>query len=171
MASRLNKFRQFWRLVPSRLFLRFLAGSELLAKQTPQTLPVPLIFGVLLHLPARGLLRRPQPRFVSSVVLVTAQLPNRIISWPSSLRTTIGKIIMAVLQWSVDASQLRDTARNMLEPVNRAVFSLVSLALSLSILSNNGASQVGIQTQQYLLGLGKPPSLRRDRPSGIEYSC
>ena len=78
---------------------------------------------------------------------------------------------MAVLQWSVDASQLRDTARNLLEPVNRAVFSLVSLALSLSILSNNGASQVGIQTQQYLLGLGKPPSLCRGRSSGIEYSC
>jgi hypothetical protein len=62
---------------------------------------------------------------------------------------------MAPLQWLVDISRLRDTMRNLLEPVNRAVFSLVSLALSVSVLSNNGVSPVGVQAQQYLLGLGK----------------
>lgn len=77
---------------------------------------------------------------------------------------------MAPLEWFADTSQLQDTMRNLLEPVNRAVFSLVSLALSLSVLSTNGAFQVGVQAQ-YLLGLGKQlsppspdPSLRRVFP-------
>lgn len=47
--------------------------------------------------------------------------------------------------------------RNLLEPVTRAVFSLVSLALSVSVLSNNGVSPTGVQAQQYLLGLGEQP--------------
>jgi len=62
---------------------------------------------------------------------------------------------MAPLEWFADASQLQATMRNLLEPVNRAVFSLVSLALSVSVLSTNGVSPFGAQAQQYLLGLGK----------------
>ena len=43
---------------------------------------------------------------------------------------------------------------SLLEPVNRAIFSLVSFVLSVSVLSNNGALLAGVQAQ-YLLGLGK----------------
>ena len=66
---------------------------------------------------------------------------------------------MAPLEWLADASQLQDTMRSLLEPVNRAIFSLVALALSVSVLSDHGGPPAAVQAQQYLLGLGKRPSL------------
>ena len=77
---------------------------------------------------------------------------------------------MAPLEWFADPSQLQATMRNLLEPVNRALFSLVSLALSVSVLSTNGASPFAAQAQ-YLLGLGKRHSPNRGRSPSVDDSC
>ena len=77
---------------------------------------------------------------------------------------------MAPLESFADPFQLQATMRNLLEPVNRAIFSLVSLALSVSVLSTNGASPFGTQAQ-YLLGLGKRLSPHRSLSPSVVDSC